>query len=74
MKMTFDEYWRANFETYYIILDNKGNFKYGKGIVPYAVIKETEKEMKKHIRGRKSDLRLNVIWNKKQNKINTIYR
>ena len=74
MAMTLNEYYNSLYDEYYIILDNKGNFKYGKGIVPYQVVKQTEDIMKQHIRNRKTDLRLKVLWNKREHCVQRIDR
>ena len=72
--ITFEDYWKNNYEVYNIILDNEGNFKYGEGIIPYKVAKQTEMIMRKHIRKRKNDVKLDVIWDKKAKEVTTIYR
>lgn len=72
--MTLDEYYKTHYTHYYMHLSAKGKFKEGKGICANSIVKETEKEVKKHITSRrKRDLYVKVVWNNEKREINTIY-
>ncbi len=69
-RYTLKELWDMKYEIYNMEFDNKGNFTYGQGICPYEIVKEAEKELKKHIRPtRKNKIRAEITWNKKIGKL-----
>lgn len=70
MKYTIQEYYNKCFDTYYIMLDNKGNMLEGKGIIPYGICKETERLTKDYItKRRKTDLYVEVLYSKERKEI-----
>ena len=72
--VTLNEYYNKVFTTYYMKFDSKGNFKEGKGILPYKVTKAVEKEIKKHIRkSRKNNMFVEVLYSNEHNNITRIY-
>jgi hypothetical protein len=72
--MTFEELYKQTYTIYYIKLDNKGNFKEGKGIIPNTIVKAVEKEMKNYLtKRRKTNVFIELTWNNKRKDINTIY-
>ena len=74
MKMTLNEYYNKVFTTYYMQFDNKGNFKEGKGIIPYGINKDAEKIIKKHITSRrKSDIFTEILYSNERKEISRIY-
>lgn len=63
---TLEELWNNTYEEYRMTFDNKGNFKEGRGIIPYSIIKRCEGIIKNHIRkSRKNNIVANVLYNKK---------
>lgn len=74
MEMTLNDYYKKTYTEYYIRYDNKGNFKEGKGLCSSQVIKEVEKEIKKHItKRRKNDMYVKAVYNNKDKRLTTIY-
>lgn len=73
--MTLEEYYKMTFTSYYMQFDTDGNFKYGKGICPYGIIKDAEKELKDYIKThkRKNDMYCEIVYNNKIKKIVRIY-
>lgn len=74
MEMTLNDYYKKTYTEYYIRYDSKGNFKEGKGLCPSRVVKEVEKEIKKHItKRRKNDMYVKAIYNNEVKRVVTIY-